>query len=445
VSGILATKQKVKTVTSKMDCEVQQLLGAGGQGEVYRASLAGQNVALKWYYGETATREQYNGLSNLVRIGAPNEKFLWPLELVKADGVHGFGYIMPLREPRYKSLFDLVARRINSSFRALTTAGLELAHSFKQLHSKGLCYNDINFGNVFFDPNTGEVLICDNDNVVVDGTDSGVLGTPDFMAPEIVRGEARPRTRTDLFSLSVLLFYIFFDQHPLYGKKLMAIHSLDWPARKKLCGDEPVFIFDPVDKSNEAVPRTIDPLGEAGANALMFWPIYPKFLKDHFTKAFTDGIKDPQHGRVTEGVWREAMIRLRDSIMFCGNCTNENFYDADALKANGKQAACWNCGKEVQLPPRIKLRRNVVMLNYNTKLYPHHVDDQRLYDCTEEVAAVVTHPTQPNVWGLKNLSNDKWVSTTADGTIKEVGPGRSVSFAVGTKINFGKIEAEIRV
>ena len=60
-------------------------------------------------------------------------------------------------------------RLVEPSFRALTTAGLELAHSFMLLHARGLCYRDISFGNVLFDPDTGSILICDNDNVATDG------------------------------------------------------------------------------------------------------------------------------------------------------------------------------------------------------------------------------------------------------------------------------------
>jgi hypothetical protein len=71
------------------------------------------------------------------------------------------------------------------------------------------------------------------------------------------------------------------------------------------------------------------------------------------------------------------------------------------------------------------------------------VDDTRLYDCTKEVAVIVRHPKQPDLWGLKNVSGEKWVSTV-NSTMKEVEPGRSVSLNVGTKINFGKIEGEIR-
>ena len=73
------------------------------------------------------------------------------------------------------------------------------------------------------------------------------------MAPEIVIGKARPSRETDYFSLSVLLFYLSHIQHPLLGKKVLTIRSWDLPAREKLFGYEPVFIFDPIDKSNEAI------------------------------------------------------------------------------------------------------------------------------------------------------------------------------------------------
>lgn len=63
---------------------------------------------------------------------------------------------------------------------------------------------------MFFDPDTGDVLICDNDNVSANGIDnSSVYGTPRFMAPEIVMGQAKPSRNTDLYSLAVLLFYMF--------------------------------------------------------------------------------------------------------------------------------------------------------------------------------------------------------------------------------------------
>jgi serine/threonine protein kinase len=341
---------------------------------------------------------------------------------------------MPLRDPRFRGIVDMMKRRIEPSFRALATAGLELSHSYLQLHSKGFCYRDISFGNAFFDPASGEILICDNDNVAVDNQSrSGVYGTPRFMAPEIVRGDAVPSTQTDLFSLAVLLFYMFMMHHPLEGKKELAIKCLDLPAMKKLYGTEPVFIFDPADDSNAPDPNH-------QRNPLVFWAIYPKFLRELFTRGFTEGISDPQHGRVRESNWRGAMVRLRDAIIYCAHCNAENFHDAG--ESDG-ESRCWSCRRQLHLPPRVRLGRNFVMLNHDTQLFVHHVDEEKKYDFSQAVAAVTRHPSDPSVWGLKNLSDGTWSTTNRNGEIKDVSPGRSVTLAVGTRINFGHIEGEI--
>ncbi|NJN68166.1 MAG: serine/threonine protein kinase [Chloroflexaceae bacterium] len=436
----LKVGQTVQAETSGAACTVEQFLGGGGQGEVYRANLSGSSVALKWYIPSQATEEQRNALHHLIQIGSPNPRFLWPMELASAPEVTGFGYVMPLRPPEYHGIVSLMKNRIDPSFRALATAGRDLAHSFFQLHAKGLCYRDISFGNVFFDPANGDVLICDNDNVGVDRqTEARVFGTPRFMAPEIVRGEATPSTDTDLFSLAVLLFYMFLIHHPLEGKKEAAIRCFDLPAMNKIYGTEPVFIFDPNDESNRPEPGYQD-------NPLVYWKIYPLFLRDLFTRSFTDGLHDPQHGRVRESQWRGAMVRLTDAIIYCAHCGSENFYDGESLKASGgTPPPCWKCKQQLRLPPRIRIgKRHVVMLNHDTRLFPHHIDPSRSYDFSRPVAEVTRHPKDPNVWGLKNLSDSKWNSTVAE-TVKEVEPGRSVTLAVGTTINFGAIEGEIRM
>ncbi|MGH8934119.1 MAG: protein kinase domain-containing protein [Egibacteraceae bacterium] len=154
-----------------------------------------------------ATKDQFAILEELVKEGPPNDRFLWPLDLATAAGRPGFGYLMPLRGNRYRGIVELMHRDVTPSFRATTITAFQLADGFWQLHASGLCYRDISFGNVFFDPERGDVLICDNDNVGIDGRSSAsVRGTNGFMAPEIVRGEVIPNASTDLYSLSVLMF-----------------------------------------------------------------------------------------------------------------------------------------------------------------------------------------------------------------------------------------------
>jgi len=434
MNQLLKIGMTVQTEDSARPCRVEQFLGGGGQGEVYRAILDDVAVALKWYFPAQATAQQRRNLQLLIAKGAPTTRFLWPLALAVAPGVGGFGYLMPLREPHYKSIVDLMKRRIEPSFRVLATAGLELAHSFLELHARGLCYQDISFGNVCFDPANGAVSIGDNDNVGVDGeTGGGVLGTPRFIAPEVVRGEAAPSTQTDLFSLAVLLFYMFMIHHPLEGRKEVAIRCFDLPAMTQLYGVEPVFIFDPTDDSNRPAPGYHD-------NALAFWPIYPQFFRELFTRAFTEGIRDPLHGRVRESEWRAALAQLRDLIVYCARCGAENFYDI----ASGQNAgACWSCRQPLRWPPRLHIGRQVIMLNHDSRLFPHHLE-QQLYDFSNVAATVAQHPGNPAIWGLKNLTGRNWVISSGEGAIKEVEPGRSVTLAAGTRINFGGVEGDIR-
>lgn len=447
MNELLKPGQVVQTTISGQSCQVERCLGGGGQGEVYLANWAGRQFALKWYFPHTATREQRLALENLVKKhNPPSDRFLWPLDLAESRNVTGFGYIMRLRETRFRSLFDLVTRRIDPTFAALTKAALGLVDSFRKLHAEGLCYRDISFGNAFFDPHTGEVLICDNDNVTENRSQvTGVLGTPDFMAPELVLGKSLPSRETDLFSLAVLLFYFFCNSHPLVGKRILSIRSWDLPARNKIFGQQPLFIFDPTDASNEAVDRGQDPMGEAGDNALQSWPIYPQFFRDTVTKAFTAGLRDPEYGRVTEGEWLAVLSRLRDSVMASCPCRAENFFDPVQIGADGKyQKPCWKCGKIPPLPFRLEIGKLMVMLNSDTRIVEHHLDEHADLSNEQPVAEVSRHPANPNTWGLKNVGTGHWVATTAEGVNREVAPGKSIVLAGGTQITLGKVTGVVR-
>jgi len=448
MNQLLQPNQALHTQTSQTLCTVDHLIGGGGQGEVYAARLgdpargrAQTPVALKWFYphylGQDRLLEQR--LSDAIQAGPPSDRFLWPQELVRSPDVAGFGYLMPLRADRFSGIVDLVMRRVNPSFRSLVTAGFELAHSYFQLHAQGLCYRDISFGNVFFDPQSGEVRICDNDNVGIDRkTGGGIGGTARFMAPEIVRGEASPSIQTDLFSLAVLLFYMLVNHHPLEGAREADIRCFDLPAMTRLYGAEPIFIFDPADDRNRPLPGYHD-------NALALWPIYPAFLRALFTRAFTTGLHDASHGRVRESEWRAALVRLRDAIYYCTHCGAQNFYDSAAVRAHGGSPdPCWSCNRTSQLPPRIRLEREIVLLNHDTVLYPHHLDEREQYNFSTPVAQVVQHPRNPQIWGLRNLTGQKWVSRERDGSAFDVQAGQTVTLASGTCIHFGHREGEIR-
>jgi DNA-binding helix-hairpin-helix protein with protein kinase domain len=417
-------------------CEVEHELGAGGQGEVYQVAttVGGQlrRHALKWYNPAWATRTQWDSLQALIRLDPPSPHFLWPEDVALSD-VGGFGYLMPLRGPEFKGMVELMRGTITPTFRALTTAVYQLADGFHQLHSAGLCYRDISFGNVFLDEATGDVLICDNDNVGIDGEAAvGVLGTTGFMAPEVVRGEVYPSTSTDLYSLSVLLFLLFMVSHPLTGQRETSGQLTDPDADKRMYGEEPLFIWDPGDDSNRPDP-------EAHRNAIIYWELYPAAVRRLFTQAFTVGLRDPQNGRVRETEWRDLALALRDVIHYCPVCGNENFWDSE----NPAGTRCWSCGMTITPPPRLVVRREVVLLNHDTRLYGHHLGERREFGAPR--AEVARHPSMPDVTGLKNLSGRPWSVRTGGGSSFVVEPGRSVTLAAGTEIDFGGVHGVIEV
>ncbi|MGG6267338.1 protein kinase domain-containing protein [Leptolyngbya sp. AN03gr2] len=443
MSQLLSPQQSIQTTTG-LPCQVEELLGSGSQGEVYRARLSDRAVALKWFHSYYIHEDAglLERLTDLVHLDAPTDQFLWPFAIVTSPETSGFGYVMQLREAGYLSTVDLVKRKVKLGFRVLSTIGLELADSFLQLHSRGLCYRDISLNNVYFHPQSGHVLIGDNDNVTIDGsTSGGVLGTPDFMAPEVVRREALPSKQTDRYSLAVLLFCLLHNHHPLYGKKVLDISCLDLPARMRLCGTDPVFIFDPHNLSNVALPKS-HPI-EAGANAIEFWSIYPQFLKNLFVQSFTDGLRDPQQGRVLESVWRSEMVKLRDSIFHCPQCEAENFYDIQAFKAAiDPVKSCWRCDQPLEAPPRMRLDSGLmVMLNMDTLLYPHHLDRNCPYDFSQPAARIIPR-FDLNQLILQNLSDQPW---KVIGTLQDIQPLQMLPLESGMKIHFGNMLGEIRL
>ena len=177
----------------------EKRIGEGGQGVVHVARLNGGLFAVKWFRPGLGSDEMRTSITALIQRGQPpHPAFTWPIDLVSSGRVRGFGYVMPLLDPRFVSLAQLLNQDLQPSFRVITTIGRELVDAFAALHSAGLCYRDISFGNLRVDPATCEVAIIDVDNIGVDAGTSLVKGTGPFMAPDLLRDEAHPSTITDL-------------------------------------------------------------------------------------------------------------------------------------------------------------------------------------------------------------------------------------------------------
>lgn len=399
-------------------------LGRGGQGYVYAVERAGRPLALKWYKPHCATPEQKSALERLVELGAPHARFLWPLSLGHVQGQSGFGYVMPLKESRFVEMGYLISGRLpdgrplDTSFAVLISVCRLLADSFLRLHSRGLCYRDISFGNVAFDPATGDIRICDNDNVDIDNGSGRVLGTPFFMAPELVRDTSfrtLPNSDSDRHSLAVLLFYALCMGHPLEGQRTEAgLRDGAWLRRH--FGTEPVFAFHPADTSNRPTSQLVQ----------TYWNLYPGYLHDAFTRAFTEGLEDPA-ARVTESEWIKILGRLRDTMVQCSSCQATNFLDEGRASQE-----CARCHRDLSRPLILHLGRRRLAVGAFTRIRP--TDAPSSENEGRDHARVRRHPSDPGRWGLENLTGARWVGTLPNGTRFDVESKQTVELVPGLRL-----------
>ena len=163
-------------------------------------------------------------------------------------------------------------------------------------------------------------------------------------------------------------------------------------------------------------------------NASTFWPRFPLFVRELFVTAFTDGISDPD-ARITEGVWRRSMGRLRDAVVHCDVCGTEAFYHESTLCAT-----CWVCSRDIVLPARLELDSGeAVFLSRGAVITRHHLE--RNFDFSV-VSQVSVHPDDDTLVGLRNLTAVPWqVGLGPDHRIV-VEPGRSIRIVAGSVVQF---------
>ena len=422
---------KIKVKDSNEFLTVLGKLGEGGQGIAYRAEYKGREYALKWFFTDTLKKPQ-EFLKNLCRNildGPPTRNFLWPI-LVTEQTEGSFGYLMDIRPPQYRSFTDILNAKVRIvKHSARVNAALSIVESFLALHRQGKSYQDLNDGNFFIDPSNGDVLICDNDNVAPYGVNLGIAGKCRYMAPEVVMGE-KPGMQSDHFSLAVMLFLLLFLSHPLEGEKVIKSVCLTDEHEKKHYGSNPVFIFDPKNHTNK-------PVRGVHNNAITLWPLYPEFIREAFTRSFTDGIRVKEK-RVTDNEWLRLFVRLRDEIITCG-CGCENFAEG----SSEGDLRCLGCGAKMIRPLRLNVNRYAVALYPGNKLYACHTEASSM-DFRTVTGEVVRNNNHPDLWGIRNLTDSVWQAEMPDGSVKNIQPQAVLPLFRNIKVTFGpEVQAKI--
>ncbi len=188
-----------------------------------------------------------------------------------------------------------------------------LARVLANLHGRGLAYGDLSPANVFVSQSLeyAEVWLIDADNVASQSRDGqqGVF-TPDYGAPEILRGESGINTLTDSWSFAVMAYRILTLVHPLKGDVVLEGE----PEREDeaLRGELP-WVDHPVDRSNAlsiGLPREIT------LNAP---------LRALFERCFNAGLNNPGE-RPSLSEWADAFEAATGHCDQCESCDSTFFY-----------------------------------------------------------------------------------------------------------------------
>src|ERR1700691_5230343 len=196
------------------DFRLQARVGHGSFGEVYRAwdPHLEREVAVKLLLpASVGDEDDYRAILRearaLAAVQHPNIVHVYGMD--RHDGrvgywtdfVHG------------KTLSFLVLAQGPFGYREAALIGLDVAKALSAVHRAGLLHRDIKAENVMREEG-GRILLMDFGLSTLPQLQTGVAGTPTYMAPELFRGN--PATvASDIYSMGVLLYFLVTGEYPV--------------------------------------------------------------------------------------------------------------------------------------------------------------------------------------------------------------------------------------
>lgn len=424
---------------------VKAYLGSGGQGEVHRVTGPDGDMALKWYHSDRFLKRInseafYKNIKRNVENGVPKlsagdtaTEFIWPAKLVPWQR-GSFGYIMKLFPSGYENMSNILLGRKKSSdgkitkitwhsWFALVTAALNIVRAFEILHSNGLSYQDLNEGGLAVNMSNGDVMICDCDNVSPDCKNLGIRGVMHYMAPEVVCGSL-PDRQSDEYSLAIILFRLFYHNHPMLGIESVALHNDEnisqQEADMRIFGTAPHYCLSLKSTINRPHPKFHQ-------DVLRLRTVFPDVLLDAFHTIFTDGVQN-KGARFTSTQWRKVLLQVRDSLVLVNH--QEQFFFTPQKQPIPSQARLLMCPGEQR-----------VLVMPDKILYACHTDEYNR-DFSTPIAKII--PTdKPGVIGLYNGMSTE-LKCLFNGKVMSCPPKGRMPLLPGMIIRIGENEIQVK-
>jgi hypothetical protein len=177
-----------------------------------------------------------------------------------------------------------------------------MASAVRRLHFAGLAHSDLSHNNVLIDPKNGDACIIDCDSLVVPGlAPPTVMGTPGYIAPEVLTGKKLPSIETDLHALAVLMYETLLHRHPLRGPKVHSTRSSEEDEFLSL-GEQALYVEHPTDPSNHLRPAPKQLASHLGPH-----------IEAMFLRTFVTGLHAPQQ-RASASDWERALHKTLDLL-----------------------------------------------------------------------------------------------------------------------------------
>lgn len=360
---------------------IDQIRAYGGMKDVYFSPQGDYVVAFYRSRADAASRERLEAITGNYRERIFNQaggdywrgSFCWPRAVVEYQG--RLGVVVPFYErnfffaqgsrnddmlgikgrekeskwftsPSNRSRF-LEPSELGNWLSQLRTC-LSLARAVRRLHAAGLAHSDLSYKNVLIDPLSGRACIIDMDGLVVPGKfPPEVVGTPDFIAPEVVAtahldrvdpARKLPSITTDLHALATLIYMYLLLRHPLRGDQT---HDDDPQRDETLAmGERALFIEHPTDARNRVNADNLKPAELPWKDpAQMPYTITGPYLAQLFERAFITGLHQPS-ARPGADEWELALVKTLDLVQ---PCTNTACAQAWYVFDNSSSPACPFC------------------------------------------------------------------------------------------------------
>ena len=437
---------------------------ASGAEKVAFLSMDGRDV-VAFYFGSLKDRaERVERIKRIVSSYDPTrgagaaywrDAFCWPTGLVDGSSAvpsdfaraHSLaqpplGVVMPV----YRSAFfmqDRFGNRVEKEVRWFTgrKAGalipdaekgsfltrlqvcMRLARAVRRLHFAGLAHSDLSNRNVLVDLRGGDACVIDIDALVVPGlAPPTVLGTPGYMAPEVVSGKSLPTIETDRHALSVLFYELLLQRHPLRGTLVHSTRSAEEDEQLSM-GVKALFVEHRTDKRNKPdapITVSVDALGP--------------HLTPLMRRAFEDGLHTPSR-RPDAVEWEEALYRTLERIL-----PTPSGRGWLIVPDSGPLADAWTGEVVHRAVPMLRSGRGSGEAwrddGITTALFHHRTLQQWHLDADvrprEEVSRepVAYTSFHEGVWWLVNLADRVW--RTGDG--REIGRNAPVQLVDGLEL-----------